>query len=568
MFISLINLSHQMKKNLTDLPLPLDIFSLVSLCIKSQSSIDLIFLIFIATLNVLVIFIHILILNHIMAMFLYYQSSEGIGLIVFIALCILVATLLITLAKIRLQSFLINKITNISILCITYKLFKIGHSIKSFDILNHVYQYKYGVEEFIKGVISISFNLVAIIVLVVAVCFKNYTAGIITLSYCVAIFLTSMLFVKFLYIIQEQYMKISSKLCSYNFEMINGIRKIIANNIETRILNQSQNLFTKKISVFKNFVMAIQWQSIVFMFLSMSAQGTLYFAMLSTQMNDIMFVIILSFQAIGFSIDSSIHLKAIYMFRSKAKNIKAFTDFLEEVSDNDTDDIIGKISISGQIDLINLSFKPAESNEYLLENINLSIKARTMICIQGKSGVGKTSLVRMISGFEPASSGTISFDYYHLKNSNLISLRHQVSVVLQNHTLFPGTLREILAGNKSIGDDELNLVCLLANFQEDFIRLKLSFDSVFSCDNIKLSKGQQQKLIIAQALAKNPKILILDEALSAVDNKSYLKILNNIKQLSLTSIIITHRETNLDIFDQVYKIENKQLISRRCYGSK
>ena len=547
-----------MKTDLIELGLPINVSSLLSLIIKSSSLLDFVILIAIGTLHTFIIFIPIMILNYFVSLFNYYQTLEGSGLMILISIIMVGIIIIITVVKIQLQIAIINKITNISILALACRIIYLGNLIKSYDIINQVYHYKYSIEEFIRALTSISFNIISIFVFIVVVLLKSHIAGVIVLLYSIVMFISTIIVAKISYKIQQNYIEITSKVCSYTFEVINGIIKIIVHNLHLQIFTQIQNLLLKKIVIFKKFMLILQWQNILFMFLSLTIQSTLCTVLYlnQIQINDIIFIIVLSSQILWFSMETSINLKSVYTFQSKAESVKILNNIKQEKNNN----INYNDLILGSINLINLSFKCLESNFYLFNNINLSINPKTMICIKGKSGVGKTTLIRIITGFERPSSGIVSFDHYHLKASNLRNIREQLGIILQNHILFYGSIREIVAGNLPLTDENIYYYLTLANFLGDFSKLNLNLDSIISCDGIKLSKGQQQKLVVAQTLAKNPKILILDEALSAVDNESYFQILNNIRNLQVTTIITTHREQNLYIFDQIYTLIDKQLI--------
>jgi len=549
-----------MKVDLIELPLPLDTFSLFFLVIKSNSLKELITLILIAVLHACITFIPIIILNHIMSLLIYYQATEGIGLIIFISTIVVISIIMISIVKIKLQVGIISRIRNLAILGMSCRVLLLGHLIKLNSIINQVYQYKYNIEELITALILIGFNGISMLIFTLAIGIKSYIAGVIVLLYEVVIIVGVIILAKFSYKIQQKYIEMTSKLYSYNFEVINGIVKVITNNIQLEVINKVKSILFDKTIMFKKFILILQWQNVLFISLSLTLQVILYIVLYlsDVQISDIIFVNIVSSQALWLTVSISNNLRSIYIFGSKIEGIQ----ILEKIKQEKNNMLDINHQLSGQVKLINLSFKHKKSDLCILNKINLIIYAKTIICIQGKSGVGKTTLIRIITGFDQASSGVVSFDNYHLDNASKKNFRQQMGIILQNHNFLYGSIRDIVAGGQKITDKEIHHYLLLADFQSDLSKLNLNLDTILNFDSIKLSKGQQQKLMIAQALAKVPKILVLDEALSAVDNHSYCKILDNIRNLQVTTIFITHREQNQDIFDKIYILMNGELIDK------
>ncbi|MEP7078769.1 MAG: peptidase domain-containing ABC transporter, partial [Chthoniobacterales bacterium] len=202
-------------------------------------------------------------------------------------------------------------------------------------------------------------------------------------------------------------------------------------------------------------------------------------------------------------------------------------------------------SLEGRIELRNVSFKyggPEAPN--ILSNITLDIAPGRMVALVGRSGCGKTTLIKLIAGLLEPTEGTIMFDHVDLKSLNYRDVRRHIGIVLQENHMF----NETIAKNISFGDPEPDLDRVMAAAQtaaaHDFImRLPLGYETKIGESGLSLSGGQKQRVAIARAVYNNPPVLIFDEATSALDTESERAIQSNLGRLMAgrTSIVIAHR---------------------------
>jgi ATP-binding cassette, subfamily B, bacterial len=203
------------------------------------------------------------------------------------------------------------------------------------------------------------------------------------------------------------------------------------------------------------------------------------------------------------------------------------------------------------------------SDENVLENIDLDIPAQQVVALVGPTGVGKTTLVSLIPRFYDVSSGSILLDGQDIRDLSLSDLRRQISIVLQDVFLFHGTVREnILFGNPAAGEEEIISAAKIANAHEFIQALPLGYDTMIGERGVKLSGGQKQRLSIARAVLKDAPILILDEATSSVDTETELLIQQALERLMAgrTTIIIAHRLSTVRNADQIVVLEGKRVI--------
>lgn len=214
----------------------------------------------------------------------------------------------------------------------------------------------------------------------------------------------------------------------------------------------------------------------------------------------------------------------------------------------------------GSIDFNNVSFKYSKrADRYALANINLHIKSGQTIGILGGTGSSKTSLVNLISRLYDVTEGEVKVAGVNVKDYDLVTLRDAVSVVLQKNVLFSGSIKENLRwGNKDATDEEIEEACHLACADEFIEQFPDKYDTHIEQGGTNVSGGQKQRLCIARALLKKPKILILDDSTSAVDTKTDAIIRDGFKKFipETTKIIIAQRVSSVQDADQIIIMNN------------
>lgn len=218
---------------------------------------------------------------------------------------------------------------------------------------------------------------------------------------------------------------------------------------------------------------------------------------------------------------------------------------------------------NGDITFENVSFKYSEKAEkYALENINLSIKSGETVGILGGTGSSKSSLVQLIPRLYDVSEGRLLVGDKDVRDYDLVALRDSVSMVLQKNVLFSGTIIEnIRWGNDAASDEEIKRVCRLACADEFIESFPDGYDTHIEQGGTNVSGGQKQRLCIARALIKKPKILILDDSTSAVDTKTDALIRKAFREEipDTTKIIIAQRVASVEDADKIIVMEGGRI---------
>ena len=219
----------------------------------------------------------------------------------------------------------------------------------------------------------------------------------------------------------------------------------------------------------------------------------------------------------------------------------------------------------GSITFENVSFAYSDEkdpNKFALQDINLSIKSGETIGIIGGTGSSKSSLVQLIPRLYDATKGTVKVGGVNVKDYDMEALRDSVSMVLQKNVLFSGTIAENLRwGNPNADDEELERVCKLAQADSFIQEFPDKYDTMIDQGGTNVSGGQRQRLCIARALLKKPKILILDDSTSAVDTKtdSYIRKAFREEIPNTTKIIIAQRVTSVEDCDRIIVMDEGKI---------
>ena len=279
---------------------------------------------------------------------------------------------------------------------------------------------------------------------------------------------------------------------------------------------------------------------------------------------------IVLYQSMFNSISNNLSM-LVNMIPHLAGGFDALASVSEIMNATDVEINLGKKAlpkIDGNINFKNVSFKYPNTEQLVVNNFNLDVKAGECIAVVGASGSGKSTLMSLIIGLLKPTTGEIYIDDKPMRDINLTEYRHNISVVPQNSMLFAGSIKEnITYCLDDYSQEELDKVIEMANLNEFLKDLPNGIETDVGEYGDKISGGQRQRITIARALIRNPKILILDEATSALDNISEYHVQQAITKCvkGRTTFIVAHRLSTIRNADKIVVMENGNAVEVGTY---
>jgi ATP-binding cassette subfamily C protein len=221
--------------------------------------------------------------------------------------------------------------------------------------------------------------------------------------------------------------------------------------------------------------------------------------------------------------------------------------------------------LSGAIELAHVSFRYEGQAQPVLQDVSLRIAPGEFVAFVGPSGSGKSTLLRLLLGFERPERGAVHYDGRNLAALDVTAVRRQLGVVLQAGRLMPGSLLENIRGGGLLTLDEAWAAARHAGLEDDIRALPMGMHTVIGEGSSTLSGGQRQRLLIARALARQPRILFLDEATSALDNRTQAVVSRSLEQLQCTRLVIAHRLSTVVNADRIHVLAEGRIVQTGTY---
>ncbi|ORT55763.1 NHLP bacteriocin export ABC transporter permease/ATPase subunit [Streptomyces sp. CB03238] len=206
--------------------------------------------------------------------------------------------------------------------------------------------------------------------------------------------------------------------------------------------------------------------------------------------------------------------------------------------------------LSGAIEARNLSFRYSDDAPLVLDDVSLDIRPGEFVAVVGPSGCGKSTLLRLLIGFDRPVTGSVLYDGQDLTALDQAAVRRQCGVVLQNAQPLTGSILDCISGAESFSQEEVWSAAEMAGLAEDIRRMPMGLHTMIAGGGA-ISGGQRQRLMIAQALIRRPRILFLDEATSALDNEAQRIVIDSTRRLNATRLVIAHRLSTVMDADRV-----------------
>lgn len=364
--------------------------------------------------------------------------------------------------------------------------------------------------------------------------------------------------------ISRRRMKIAAEESGMAFAMLNGIQKIRLSGSEKRVFARWAQKYSEDARLQYNPPLFIKLNSVLVTAISLIGTIILYYLAVRYGVSVSDYV--------GFNAAYGMVMGAFSSLTSIALSIAGIRPVLEmaepilKAEPEVAADKEMVTRVSGSIEVNHVSFRYEENTPYVLKDLSLKIKAGEYVAIVGRTGCGKSTLIRLLLGFEKPETGAVYYDRRDLASLDPRSLRKQIGVVIQNGQLFQGDI----FSNITISAPQLTLAdaweaAETAGIAQDIRDMPMGMQTVISEGQGGVSGGQKQRLMIARAIAPKPRILIFDEATSALDNKTQKQVSDALDRLKSTRIVIAHRLSTIKNCDRILVMDNGAIIEEGTY---
>ena len=364
--------------------------------------------------------------------------------------------------------------------------------------------------------------------------------------------------------INRKQMECSAKESGMSYSLITGVQKIKLSGAEKRVFAKWLDMYAEGAEHQYNPPMFIKINGVISTAIGLVSNIVLYYLAVQSgigQSNYFAFA-----ASYGMLMGAFMSVSSIALSAAKIQPIlEMATPFLKaEPETASGKEIVTRIS--GGIELDHVSFRYDENTPYILNDLSLKIRPGEYIAVVGRTGCGKSTLVRLLLGFEKPEKGAIYYDGRDIKSLDLPSLRRKIGTVMQDAGLFQGDIfSNIVITAPELTLDDAWEAAEKAGIADDIRAMSMGMHTMISEGQGGISGGQRQRLMIARAIAPKPKLLIFDEATSALDNKTQRQVSEALDAMGCTRIVIAHRLSTIKHCDRILVLDGGKIVEDGTY---
>lgn len=400
-----------------------------------------------------------------------------------------------------------------------------------------------------------------------------YIAQMSTYSVPLTIAAVSVLFLNVLYtiissLLQLRYsrkkLKIEAKINGVVFALFSGVQKIKLSGSEKRMFAKWAKDYQESAKLTYNPPVTLKLSSVFNVLFTFGGLMLMYYVAAE---NNVTPAVFLAFNTAYGMV--SMAVMGLAKITGVFANIKPILEMVEPIMKTVPEVEESKKTVTklgGGIELNNISFQYTKDGPMILNNLSLKIKPNQYVAIVGKTGCGKSTLMRLLLGFEKPKSGAIYYDGKDLNTLDVKSVRRNIGTVMQNSSLFAGDIySNIVISAPWLTLDDAWEAAEMAGVREDIENMPMGMHTLISEGSGGISGGQKQRLMIARAIAPKPKIIMFDEATSALDNITQKQVSESLNSLRSTRIVIAHRLSTIKQCDRIIFLEQGRIAEDGTY---
>ena len=364
--------------------------------------------------------------------------------------------------------------------------------------------------------------------------------------------------------ISEKQMELSGKMSGLTYQIITGVQKIKLSGSEKRVFARWLNHYSEEAKLTYNPPKFLLFNGVISTAISLVGTIVMYFFAVQSNVSVADYTAFNS--AYGMLSGALMSVAGIAL---TAARIKPVFEMAKPIMNAEPEVSEGKqtvTKISGGIELSHVSFRYDVNSPLVVDDLSLKIRPGQYVAVVGKTGCGKSTLLRLLLGFEKPQKGAIYYDGRDIETVDLRSLRKKIGVVTQNGKLFQGDIySNIVISAPYLSVDDAWKAAEVADIAEDIRKMPMGMHTIISEGAGGISGGQKQRLMIARAVAPNPKILMFDEATSALDNITQKKVSEALDGLKCTRIVIAHRLSTIKQCDRIIVLDGGKIVEDGTY---
>ncbi len=349
-----------------------------------------------------------------------------------------------------------------------------------------------------------------------------------------------------------------------SFALISGVQKIRLAGAEKRAFAKWAHAYADAVEPSYNPPVLIKANTAITSAISLVGTIVLYYLAVKTRVSPPEYTAFnTAFCAVSAAVAS---LTGVALSVARIKPILEMAEPILKTQPESSENRAMVTRLSGSIELSNVYFRYNEHMPYVVDGMSLKIKAGEYIAIVGATGCGKSTLMRLLLGFETPERGAIYYDGKDMSKLDLRSLRRRIGAVTQDGSLFQGDIySNIVISAPQLSLDEAWEAAEIAGIADDIRAMPMGMQTILAEGQGGISGGQKQRLMIARAVAPKPKILMFDEATSALDNKTQKKVSDALDALKCTRIVIAHRLSTIRNCDRILVLDKGKILEDGTY---
>ena len=364
--------------------------------------------------------------------------------------------------------------------------------------------------------------------------------------------------------ISRQIMELSAKSSGISFALISGVQKVKLAGAEKRAFARWADSYSQAARYTYNPPVFLLVNSVITTAISLVGTIVIYYIAVETHVSASQFIAFNS--AYGMVAGAFGALTSVALSVAQIKPILEMAEPILKTEPESSENKGMITALKGGIELSNVYFRYNDTMPYVVDGMSIRIKAGEYIAIVGKTGCGKSTLVRLLLGFETPERGAIYYDGRDMTKLDLRSLRRRIGTVTQDGSLFQGDIySNIVISAPNLGLREAWEAAELAGIADDIRAMPMGMQTIIAEGAGGISGGQKQRLMIARAVAPKPKILIFDEATSALDNRTQKQVSDALDKLKCTRIVIAHRLSTIKNCDRILVLDKGHILEDGTY---